>query len=136
MKTINLRECYPAIYTQNTFCEVPDEVAEDLLAFRRKENALQRQIYRYKAYYSLDREDGIENDVLAFPPPPEELYVRKENLTELYAAIQMLTEKQRRRLYARSFLERSYADIARREDVSESSIRSSVCAARARLKRF
>ena len=46
---------------------------------------------RYKAYYSLDREDGIENDVLAFPPPPEELYVRKENLTELYAACLLYT---------------------------------------------
>ena len=35
-ETINLKEFYPEIYTANTFCEIPEEVLEELLSFRRK----------------------------------------------------------------------------------------------------
>ena len=61
MKTINLKEFYPEIYTADTFCEIPEEVLEELLSFRRKENAAKRKVYRNKAYYSLDRNDGVEH---------------------------------------------------------------------------
>lgn len=136
MKTINLKEFYPEIYTTNTFYEVPEEILEELLSFRRKENAAQRKLYRYKAYYSLDRNDGIEHESLIFPEIPEEIYERKEDLKRLCKAVEKLTKKQRRRLYARTILEMSYADIAKHENVSESSIRCSVCSARAFLKKF
>ena len=136
MKTINLKEFYPEIYTTNTFCEIPEEVLEELLSFRRKENAAKRKIYRYKAYYSLDRNDGVEHEALVFPETPEEIYERKEDLAKLCNAVEMLTKKQRRRLYARTILEMTYADIAKHENVSESSIRCSVCSARAFLKNF
>lgn len=39
-------------------------------------------------------------------------------------------------LYAQSFLEMSYTDVARRENVGESSIRCSVCEARGHLKKI
>ena len=136
MKTINLKEFYPEMYITNIFYEVPDEILEELLAFRRKENAAKRKIYRYKAYYSLDRNDGVEHDALIFPETPEEIYEKKENLTKLCKAVEKLTKKQRRRLYARVILEMSYADIAKHENVSESSVRCSVCSARVFLKKF
>jgi len=136
MKTINLKEFYPEIYTANTFCKIPEEVLEELLSFRRKENAAKRKLYRYKAYYSLDRNDGIEHDALIFPETPEEIYEKKEDFTRLYNAVKILTKKQRRRLYARTILDMSYAEIAKHENVSESSVRCSVCSARAFLKKF
>ncbi|MBR4079304.1 MAG: sigma-70 family RNA polymerase sigma factor [Christensenellaceae bacterium] len=136
MKTINLKEFYPEIYTADTFCEIPEEVLEELLSFRRKENAAKRKVYRNKAYYSLDRNDGVEHEALLFPQTPEEVYERKEDLVRLCDAVKMLTKKQRRRLYARTILDMSYAEIAKRENVSESSIRCSVCSARTFLKKF
>ena len=42
----------------------PDEVAEAMAEFDRKEAAYRLRTYRHKAYYSLDREDGIEHSAL------------------------------------------------------------------------
>lgn len=55
------------LFLQNTadsFIEVPDEVAEAMAEFDRKEAAYRLRTYRHKAYYSLDREDGIEHSAL------------------------------------------------------------------------
>lgn len=80
MAIINLKKYYYPIYTKDTFVEVSDEVAEALLLMQREENALLRRIYYHKAYFSLDREDGIENDSLTgFEPSPEEILLEKEN---------------------------------------------------------
>ena len=58
MAIINLRDFYP-YYTADSFIEVPDEVAEAMAEFDRKEAAYRLRTYRHKAYYSLDREDGL-----------------------------------------------------------------------------
>ena len=63
MAIINLRDFYP-YYTMDSFIEVPDEVAEAMAEFDRKEAAYRLRTYRHKAYYSLDREDGIEHSAL------------------------------------------------------------------------
>ena len=54
MAIINLRDFYP-YYTMDSFIEVPDEVAEAMAEFDRKEAAYRLRTYRHKAYYSLDR---------------------------------------------------------------------------------
>ena len=54
MAIINLRDFYP-YYTADSFIEVPDEVAEAMAEFDRKEAAYRLRTYRHKAYYSLDR---------------------------------------------------------------------------------
>ena len=59
MKGINLREFYPW-YMEDVMVEVTAEVAEELLAGQRYIKASRRRIYRNKAHYSLDAEDGIE----------------------------------------------------------------------------
>ena len=64
MKKINLRELYPDVYTTDFFVDVTEEVMETIRAAERAEAAYDRRMYRYKAYYSLDCDNGIENAIL------------------------------------------------------------------------
>ena len=59
MAIINLRDYYP-FYTSDCFMEGSEEVAEMFKEFERKEAAYRLRTYRHKAYYSLDRDDGLE----------------------------------------------------------------------------
>ena len=63
MTIINLRDYYP-FYTSDCFMEVSEEVAEMFKEFDRKEAAYRLRTYRHKAYYSLDRDDGLEHEAL------------------------------------------------------------------------
>ena len=76
MTTINLRDYYP-FYTHDYFIDVPDEVVELFKEFDRKEAAYRLRTYRHKAYYSLDRNDGIEHEALFVSLSPHELYELK-----------------------------------------------------------
>ena len=68
MKKINLRELYPDVYTTDFFVDVTEEVMETIRAAERAEAAYERRMYRYKAQYSLDCDNGIENTVLQSSP--------------------------------------------------------------------
>ena len=59
MAKINLRDYYP-FYQYDSYVDVPDEVADALLELDRIEATYQRRLYRYRSYYSLDCNDGIE----------------------------------------------------------------------------
>lgn len=59
MKKINLRELYPDAYTTDFFVNVTEDVLETIRASERAEAAYERKMYRYKAQYSLDCENGI-----------------------------------------------------------------------------
>ena len=103
MTIINLRDYYP-FYTSDNFIDVPDEVYELLKEFDRKEAAYRLRTYRHKAYYSLDRNDGIEHEALFVSPSPYELYERKISIQELHTAISNLPDKQAKRVYAHFIL--------------------------------
>ena len=74
MAIINLRDYYP-FYTSDCFMEVSEEVAEMFKEFERKEAAYRLRTYRHKAYYSLDRDDGLEHEAVFVALSPHELYV-------------------------------------------------------------
>ena len=93
MKTINLRDFYSSIYSTDVMCEVPDEVAELLMLYRQIERAQRQYIRRHKAYFSLDRDDGIELQALLFTPSAQEVYEKKCLHNELCMALSELTEK-------------------------------------------
>ena len=114
MQTINLKQYYP-FCTEDTFVEVSDEIVEAFLLDKRAEAARERKMYRYKAHYSLNREDGIENDALNRPLTPEEILEQKQLREEVYAALMQLTAVQARRIYARFYLGMTVAEIARIE---------------------
>lgn len=125
MKTINLKHYY-SHYQQDYFIEVPDEVANLLQQSLREESAFLRKQYRHKAYFSLDRADGIEHDMTFVSMTPEEIYERKVTHQQLYAAISALPDKQAKRLYAFYFLGMSKAQIARTEGISREAVSQSI----------
>lgn len=125
MKTINMRDYYP-FYSSDCFIEVPDEVAAMLHDFELREAAYRLRTYRNKAYYSLDRGDGIEHDILFVSLSPCEIYERKVTSEQLHAAIASLPDKQAKRIYAHYFLGMSKSAIAKAEGISEMAIRASI----------
>ena len=118
MKKINLRELYPDVYTTDFFVDVTEEVMETIRAAERAEAAYERKMYRYKAQYSLDCENGIENAVLLKPQTPEMLLEEKQ--------FQKLPEKQAKRIYARYYLGMTVNEIAEVEGVDPSRVRDSI----------
>ena len=86
MQTINLKQYYP-FCKEDIFVEVSDEIVEAFLLDKRAEAARDRKMFRYKAFYSLDCNDGIENAAIGWAQPsPEDYLIEKE-----YSAYQPLT---------------------------------------------
>lgn len=136
MKIINLRDQYPDFYSKDTYVEVSDEVADFMQECERKEAAYRRRTYYHKAFYSLDRDDGIEYDALFLSVTPWEVYERKVTLEQLHAAIATLPDKQAKRLSAHYFLGMSKAEIARAEGVNKSQVTRSIDRALATLEKY
>lgn len=143
MTVINLRKYYYPIYKKDIFVEVPDEVAEALLLMHREENNRERKLWYYKAYFSLDREDGIENDAIGWEQPsPEEIIIAAEDgaahallLQHLAEALSILTPTQARRVHARYMLGMKIREIAAIEGVSPSQISDSIGGAVKKLQK-
>lgn len=125
MKTINLKDYYDHIGI-DTYIDVPDEVFNIFEECRKAEQAYQSRIRYHKAYYSLDRGDGIEHSALFISLSPDEIYERKLTSEQLHAAIATLPDKQAKRVYAHFFLGMSKTAIAKAEGVTEKAIRNSI----------
>ena len=82
--------------------------------------------YRYKAHYSLDCDNGIENAILMKPQTPETLLEEKQFQEQVYAAVMKLPEKQAKRIYARYYLGMAVNEIAEVEGVDPSRVRDSI----------
>ena len=126
MQKINLRELYPDIYKTDVSLEVSDEIQAVFLADKRTEAARKRQMYNYKAQYSLDYDNGIETAVLRHPPTPEEILESKQLQEQLYAAVMALPDKQAKRIYARFYLGMTVKEIAQAEGVDLSRVYDSI----------
>ena len=143
IQTINLKQYYP-FCTEDTFVEVSDEIVEAFLLDKRAEAARERKMYRYKAFYSLDCDDGIENAAIGWAQPsPEDCLMEKEAQAEyaellrrLYEAISSLTPTQARRVHARYMLGMKVKDIAAMEGITPSQAGKSIHAALRRLRRY
>ena len=125
MAKINLRDFYP-FYNTDLFIEISDEVNAALLEAERLERNFIRRRFYNKAHYSLDADDGIENDILFVSLTPCELYERKMTAEQLQAAMASLPDKQGKRIYAHYILGISKSDIARAEGVDEKAVRVSI----------
>ena len=126
------------------FLEVSDEIVEAFLLDKRAEAARDRKMFRYKAFYSLDCNDGIENAAIGWAQPaPEDYLIEKEELAEyeelirrLYEAISSLPPMQARRVHARYMLGMKVKDIAAMEGITPSQAGKSIHAALRRLRRY
>ena len=125
-KKVNLRDLYPDVYKTDAFLEVTDEVQAVFQSDERAEAAYERKMYRYKAQYSLDCENGIENAVLRKLETPEMLLEEKQLREQIYSAVMALPEKQAKRIYARYYLGMSVNEIAGAEGVDPSRVRDSI----------
>ena len=126
MKKINLRELYPDAYTTDFFVNVTEDVLETIRASERAEAAYERKMYRYKAQYSLDCENGIENTVLTKRQTPEMVLEEKQLQKQVYATVMKLPEKQAKRIYARFYLGMTVKEIAMTEGVDLSRVYDSI----------
>ena len=134
MKEINLRKYYP-FYSEDVIVAVPDEIAELLAEFDRREDAYRIRTYRNKAMYSLD----FSNELREFPsdgPLPEELVEQRKVNELLYQGLRSLPEKQRSRLIAYYFLGMNKAEIARCEGSNVNSVKESIRRALRALEKF
>ncbi|MCU6708051.1 sigma-70 family RNA polymerase sigma factor [Paenibacillus sp. J5C_2022] len=122
---INLREIYP-YYQTDIWVEVEEEMARELRQFELNENAYNLKRYRNRAYFSLNREDGIEQEALHNAASPEELLLHKTTREELYKALCQLPDKWVKRIYAHYMLGMSKVAIARSELIDESTVRKSI----------
>ena len=134
MTTINLKDFYPW-YTHDEYIEVSDEVAEELIASKRREAAHAERVRYNKAFYSLDCDDGIEYSACLHEPSPQELMARKE-FFRLWNALNSLPELQGRRVDAHLILGKSYRQIAREEGVDKSAVRHSVESGIKQMKKY
>lgn len=135
MKTINLKDYYAHI-TIDTYIDIPDEVFNIFEEYRKAEQAYQSRIRYHKAYYSLDRGDGIEHSALFVSLSPDEIYERKPTNEQLHAAIATLPDKQAKRIYAHYFMGMSKTAIARAEGVSKATIGQSIKGALKSIEHF
>ena len=144
MTIINLRKYYYPLIKMDTFMEVPDEVADVLLHLQREENNRKSKMFYHKAYFSLDCEDGIENDAIGWAQPsPEDYMIQMENeaahellLLHLQEALATLTPTQARRLHMRYMLGMKYREIAEIEGGSAAKISDSIRAAIKKLRNY
>lgn len=135
MTTINLKDYYPW-YDHAEYVEVPDDVAEELKADKRYEQAYRRRVMRNKAQYSLDSDDGIEYSACIFEKSPEELVIMKEQYQMLCRALNSLPEKQGRRVDANIIMGRTMRAIAKGENVATSSVSDSIRLGLANMKKY
>ena len=126
MQKINLRDLYPDTYKTDVFVEVAEEILAVIRNSRQTDASYERRKFRHKPHYSLDREDGIENDALARPLTPEEFLEQKQLREELYAALMQLPAIQARRIYARFYLGMAVKEIAQIEGVDRRRVWASI----------
>ncbi len=69
MQEINLRDLYPDVYKEDMLVKVSEDVLAVITADHRADAAHERQMYRYKAHYSLDCDNGIEKAAIAYIYP-------------------------------------------------------------------
>ena len=144
MTVINLKRYYYPLVKTDVFVKVPDDIADALLHLRREENNRKSKMFYHKAYFSLDCEDGIENEAIGWAQSsPEDYMIQAEDeaahellLEHLREAIGQLTPTQARRLHMRYMLQMKYREIAEAEEISPTQASDSVRRAVKRLQRY
>ena len=136
MKIINLREFY-YWYDHDEFIDVADNVAAELFNEKRSQKAQERQMYRYRANYSLDADNGIEaSAIVHITNDPNEILEMKERHCHLCQALNSLPDIQGRRIEAYLILGMSQAEIAKAEGVTKGAVSLSITKGLAAMKKY
>lgn len=135
MKTINLKDYYEHI-EEDTYIEVTDELLSVFEGYQKAEQNHFRKKYRYKAQYSLDMDDDIENNTLIKTSTLTDIYEKNIDEKMLKQILSSLPESQAKRIYAHYFMGVRKAEIARLEGVSKSAVGQSISRGINRMKKF
>ena len=136
MATINLHKYYP-FYSQDTFLEVSDEVAQAMAEAERLERNYLRRMFYNKAQYSLDAEDEIEATAIeCHALSPESVLDLMERHCRLCRALNSLPEIQGRRVEAHYLMGQSQKEIAEAEGVVKSSVNESIKKGLAAMRKY
>lgn len=123
---INLKDLYPFI-SEDQMLEVNNDVFEVFKEFERQEKNYREKVRRNRAYYSLDRDDGIENSgIIIIVNSPAIILEQKELEYAVLKAINLLPRKQSRRIYKYFYLDMTMTEIALQEKVHLSRVSSSI----------
>lgn len=120
---INLREIYPFYYQRDEIVEVDDAVIEQFKSWKRSEESHRRKLMRHRAYYVLELDSCVQQQI---DLSPEDIYIQKEIKERIRTAVTKLPEKQVRRIYAYYFLGISKTKIAEVEKVTKGAITISI----------
>lgn len=135
MKTIKLKDLYPYLH-EDAEVEIPDDVYEVLEEYRKKDVTHRSKTRYHKAYYSLDRGDGIELSAILKEKTPCEILQEKELEQQLFDAVMSLSGRQARRIYAYFYLDMPLKLIADIEDVSVPAVSQSILQGLKNLKKI
>ena len=124
------------VHNEDVIIEVTEEVAEELLAGQRYIKASRRRVYRNKAHYSLDAEDGIEYSACFSNPSPQELIERMERFEQLCHALNSLPDAQGQRVFEHYLLGHSVKAIAAAEGVTEQAITAAIRRGLENMKKY
>lgn len=133
---VNLRDFYPTIYLQDEYCDLPQRVVEFMKDDTRRERAWKERERYHKAYYRIERGEGIENDPAFQILSAENVCFRIALSDMLYDAMRVLSAKQARRIFAHYFLGMSKRAIAIKEGKSEAAIRKSIQEGVQKMKKY
>ena len=125
MKKIRLKDEYPW-FSGDEYIEISDEIAEVFVEFAKSERSYKSRKYYHRAFYSLDAGDDIEKEILFVAASPHEIYI----------AINQLSGKQAKRIYAHFFQDIPMTQIARMEGIDESSVRESIARGVRRIEKI
>ena len=123
-------------YMEDVMVEVTEEVAEELLAGQRYIKASRRRVYRNKAHFSLDAEDGIEYSACFSNPSPQELIERMERFEHICHALNSLPDAQGQRVFEHYLLNHSVKAIAAAEGVTERAINAAIQRGLENMKKY
>lgn len=135
MKKINLKDYYP-FYDEDYYIEVSDRLEAFLRAYEQKEKAYQEKTRYHKAYYSIERDEGVGNSMRYVSLSPEEIYERKLTRQELYSLLNMLSEVQAKRIYAYYFLGMSRVEIAKADATDTATVKRTIERGLKRMGRY
>lgn len=135
MKQVNLKDLYFYI-KEDILIEVDDDVYHVFELSRKKEAAYYAKLRYHKAFYSLDRDDGIEKAALLKVKSPKELFDIKQTEHEILERVESLPKKQSQRIFMFFYLDMSVSEIAECEKVSISSVSQSIMSGLKNLKKY
>lgn len=130
---INLKDMYPFV-KEDQIIEIDEDIYNVFKNYDRQEKNYKEKVRRNRAYYSLDRKDGIENNIAIIMKTPQEIFEDNELNAILVRIIYNLPDKQRKRIYMYYYMNMNMNKIAELEGVHRSRISASIKIAKKNMK--